>query len=134
MYQTHRASWTVEDAARLLRVHTDTLYDACRRGDFAHERLGGDTGPIRIPCEALRMTYVPDAATARVIEAHRMRSKDFVFSLREPDPLQLELDLGPIKTVRVYRNTGEVIGVWSYERELWGHNKRNNPKNFASGI
>ncbi|WP_183595065.1 helix-turn-helix domain-containing protein, partial [Nocardioides soli] len=58
---TERAWWTVEDAARLLRVHTDTLYDACASGTFPHNRIGDSSAWfIRIPCEALRLRLRPE--------------------------------------------------------------------------
>lgn len=116
MYQTHRRWWTVADAAQLLRVHTDTLYDACASGDFPHERWDG--GQIRIPCEALRMTYVP---TAEIL--HQMRKAQANLD-NMPDPDQLSLDIPPsmLIPVRLYRN-GDRKRAHDYERRLWGHNK-----------
>ena len=84
MYSTHRRWWTVADAARLLRVHTDTLYDACASGGFPHERWDGT---IRIPCEALRMTYV---ATPEVL-ANQRRYAAFTQALGDIDQLARRL-------------------------------------------
>ena len=115
MYQTHRRWWTVADAARLLRVHVDTLYDACASGDFPHIR---DGQVIRIPCEALMMTHVPDAETLALTRRQRATAASL------PDPDQLALDLPPSMLVpaNTYRN-GERKHAHDYERRLWGHNK-----------
>lgn len=115
MYQTHRRWWTVADAARLLRVHTDTLYDACAADDFPHERWDGQ---IRIPCEALRMTYVPTAETLALQRRLRATAQNL------PDPDQLSLDLPPSMLMpgHLYRN-GERKRAFDHERALWGHNK-----------
>jgi hypothetical protein len=113
MYQTHRRWWTVADAAQVLRVHPETLYDACRVGDFPHQRWSGQ---IRIPCEALRMTYVPDAATAHL--ARTMNSQP----LGDVDQLFLPLDPACLVPARLYRN-GERKPVWDYEAALHGHNR-----------
>jgi excisionase family DNA binding protein len=112
MYQTHRRWWTVADAAQVLRVHPETLYDACRVGDFPHERWGGS---IRIPCEALRMTHVPDAATAALVREFNTERLDDV------DQLALPLDPSCLVPARTYRN-GERKTTWAYEAALWGHN------------
>ncbi len=115
MYQTHRRWWTVADAAQLLRVHTDTLYDAIRADDFPHQRWDG---LIRIPCEALRMTYVPDPETLALTRRWAASTANL------PDPEQLALPLDPacLVPVRRYRN-GERKYANDYERKLWGHNK-----------
>ncbi len=107
MCTTDRAWWTVEDAARLLRVNRKTLYDACNAGDFPHKRIGVY---IRIPCEALRLRLHP---------AVRERT----YNIRD-DAAQLELplDVFCLVPVRRYRNSREVIEAWDYERALWGHN------------
>jgi hypothetical protein len=112
MYQTHRRWWTVADAAQVLRVNVGTLYDACKDG-FPHERWNGG---IRIPCEALRMTYVPDAATA-----HLMRTLGEL-AVDDVDQLELPLDPSCLVPARAYRN-GERKPAWDYERSLWGHNR-----------
>lgn len=114
MYQTHRRWWTVADAARLLRVHVETLYDAVRADEFPHERW---EGLIRIPCEALRMTYVP---TPEVL-AQQRRSAAMSDNLGDPDQLALPLDPSCLVPVRRYRNTRELIGPWEYERKKYGY-------------
>lgn len=103
MYRTSRAWWTVADAARLLRVHTDTLYDACRTGDFPCKKVGPY---YRIPAEALRMTVDP------AVKARTWHVSD--------EPLQLALDLDPncLVPVRRFRN-GEAKRPWDYEKELF---------------
>lgn len=105
MYETHRMSWTVEETAKMLRVHRDTVYDACASGQMPSYRIGNI---IRIPSAALRMKYVPDEATRAVL------------SLSE-DLEQLELPLDPscLIPVRRYRNTREIINAWDYEKALW---------------
>lgn len=105
MYTTDRAWWTVEDAARLLRVNRKTLYDACNADDFPHKRVGPY---IKIPCEALGM---------RLIESVKERT----YNLPD-DVMQLELPLpvAMLTPVRRYRNTREVVEAWDYERHLWG--------------
>lgn len=115
MYQTQRRWWTVADAAQMLRVHTDTLYDACAADDFPHIRVGG---VIKIPCEALRMTYVPDP----VVRWELIRTGQL-------DPAQLELPLDPscLVPVRRFRNTREVIKPFHYEGALYGGRVRRTP-------
>jgi hypothetical protein len=113
MYQTHRRWWTVADAAQVLRVHVETLYDACRADAFPHERWSGQ---IRIPCEALRMTYVPDAATQHL--ARTMASQP----LGDVDQLELPLDPSCLIPARTYRN-GDKHRPWDYEARLWGLDK-----------
>lgn len=98
---TDRPWWTVDDAAQLLRVNRNTLYNACKAGDFPHERIGMY---IRIPAEALRLTVNP--AT---------KSRTYHFD----DSLQLVLDLGPIVPCRQWRNGGP-IDTYSYEHHLYG--------------
>lgn len=114
-WTTHRRWWTVADAAQLLRVHTDTLYDACASGDFPHIR---DGQVIRIPCEALMMTYVPDRETLALTRRWRATAANL------PDPDQLALDLDPrcLVPASTYRN-GERKRAFDHERALWGHNK-----------
>ena len=113
MYQTHRRWWTVADAAQVLRVYPETLYDACRAGDFPHERWNGQ---IRIPCEALRMTYVPDAATERIMRNFGAQA------LEDCDQLFLPLDPACLIPARRYRN-GERKDAWDYEAQQWGLNR-----------
>lgn len=115
MYSTHRRWWTVADAARLLRVHTDTLYDAIRAGDFPHERW---EGLIRIPCEALGMTHIPDPETLAIQRKARLLSA----ALPDPDQLALPLDPLCLVPVRRYRN-GERKRAHDYESALWSHNR-----------
>lgn len=100
---TDRAWWTVEDAAQLLRVHRETLYDACASGDFPHIRVGRY---IKIPAEALLLTPRPDPAleTAKVRDEHAGQ-------------LAFEFDV-PIIPVRRYRNTGEQVRIGDYETRL----------------
>lgn len=113
MYQTHKRWWTVADAARLLRVHTDTLYDAVRNDDFPHERWGAE---IRIPCEALRMTYVPSPDLVALARRIDTSTDDF-------DQLALPLDPSClVPTTKRYRN-GERKEAHDYERRLWSHNR-----------
>ena len=104
-YYTERAWWTVDDAARLLRVNRKTLYDACNADDFPHKRLGHY---IRIPCEALGMRLAPHV-------------KERTYNI--PDDaaqLELPLDVSALIPVRRYRNTRELITAFDYERHLWG--------------
>ena len=99
---TDKPWWTVAEAAALLRVHTDTLYDACASGDFPCSRVGPY---IRIPAEALRMRVRPSTRTR---------------TYHDDDVWQLELDLDPacLIPVRRYRN-GDIREVWDYEKNLW---------------
>jgi len=101
---THRSWWSVEDAARVLRVNRKTLYDACRDDDFPHMRVGPY---IKIPCEALLMRLHPSV-------------KERTYNMPE-DVYQLELpiDAKYLVPVRVFRNTREVITAWHYERERY---------------
>lgn len=101
MYWTDRPWWTIADAARLLRVAPNTLYNACASGDFPAKKVG----PYwRIPCEAMRMRPLPTTRS----RTHHITD----------DAEQLELDLGPIIPIKLYRN-GEVKKVWDYEAALW---------------
>lgn len=102
MPYTLRPWWTVDDAARLLRVNRKTLYDAIKAGDFPHSRVGPY---IRIPCEALRLTAHPSTQS----RTHHV----------EDDADQLTLDLGPLVPVRMWRNGGP-INAYSYEHNLYG--------------
>ena len=115
MYQTHRRWWTVADAARVLRVHTDTLYDACASGDFPHERWDGT---IRIPCEALRMTWVPSAEHLADMRRHAR----FTEALGDVDQLSLDLPPTMLIPAKLYRN-GTRKRAHDFEGALWGHNK-----------
>ena len=105
---TDRAWFTVEDAARLLRVRRNTLYDACRRGDFPCSRWGGSDGTwnIRIPAEALLLT-------PRVSTYSRNWHQD---AIREPEQLSFDFE-PPLIPVRLYRN-GEPRNVGDYETGL----------------
>ena len=103
MRYTDRPWWTVADASRLLRVHTDTLYDACRSGDFPHKYVGPY---IRIPCEALRLRLHPSV-------------KARTYNVGDADQLELPLDPACLIPVRRWRNTGEVIKSWDYELRPW---------------
>lgn len=108
---THRAWWTVDDAAALLRMNPHTLYRAVRRGEVPAQRIGIY---IRIPAEFLGMRVAkPDP----YVPASRTYHQD--------DPLQMELPLDPkcLVPVRVWRNTGKPIPNWDYERNLWRHVK-----------
>lgn len=101
---THRAWWTVDDAARLLRVNRKTLYDACGHDDFPHIKVGPY---LRIPCEALRLTLHPSV-------------KERTYNIKEDaDQLELPLDPACLIPVRRYRNTREIIKAWDYEKTLW---------------
>lgn len=115
MYCTSRRWWTVADAAQLLRVHTDTLYDACASGDFPHERWDG---VIKIPCEALRMTYVPTPEDLAEVRRHSR----YVSTLEDVDQLPLPLDPSCLIPAKLYRN-GTRKRAHDYEAHLWGHNK-----------
>jgi len=103
MAWTDRPWWTVEDAARLLRVHTDTLYDACASGDFPHKKVGVY---IRIPAEALRLRVRPSTKTR-------------TYHVTD-DVLQLALPLDPncLVPVRRFRN-GELRGTNHYVDALY---------------
>ena len=103
-YDTDRPWWTVDDAARLLRVNRKTLYDACNAGDFPSKRVGRH---IRIPAEALRLRPRPET-----------RSRTYHVT---DEPMQLELPLDPacLVPVRMFRNGGK-IEPWHYEQSLWG--------------
>lgn len=107
---TDRAWWTVEDAAQLLRVHTDTLYDACASGDFPCSRWGGsgDSWFVRIPCEALRLRLRPEV---------RERTYN---TYGDTAQLELPLDVSCLIPVRRFRNTRELIEPFHYESALWG--------------
>lgn len=115
MYQTHRRWWSVADAARVLRVHTDTLYDACASGDFPHERWDG---VIKIPCEALKMTWVPTAEHLAIMR----RQAAFTSTLDDIDQLALDIPPSMLIPAKLYRN-GEKKRPFDHERALWGHNK-----------
>lgn len=105
---TDRPWWTVEDAARLLRVNKHTLYRAIAADDFPHKRVGMF---IRIPAEALRLRLRPETKT---------RSYHVT-----DDAAQLELPLDPacLIPVRRFRNTRERIQPFHYDYDLWCHNK-----------
>lgn len=115
---THRAWWTVDDAARLLRVNRKTLYDACANDDFPHKRIGVY---IRIPCEALRLTLHPSV-------------KERTYNIKD-DAAQMELplDVSCLVPVRRYRNTRELITAWDYERNLWRHFPMNGTSDAQKG-
>lgn len=106
---TNRAWFTVEEAARLLRVRRNTLYAACAAGDFPCSRWGGTDGAwfIRIPAEALRMQVRPTTQTRN-------------HHLEDHDQMTLDLDPACLIPVRRFRNTREAIEPWSYEHHLWG--------------
>ena len=105
---TDRAWFTVQQAAEILRVHTDTLYDACASGDFPCSRWGGTSNWfIRIPAEALRMRVRPET---------QQRSYHLT---DDPWQLELPLDVSCLIPVRRYRNTREVIGPWAYEDSIY---------------
>lgn len=84
---TDKPWWTVEDAARLLRVNIHTLYRAIARDDFPHQKIGPY---IKIPAEALFLTPLPET-----------RSRTYHVS---DEPEQMEFDFGmtfvPIKRYR----------------------------------
>lgn len=109
MIQSNRAWFTVEEAARILRIRRNSLYEACASGDFPCERFGGtnDKWFIRIPCEALRMRLAP---------AVKARS----YNIPE-DSGQLELPLDPacLIPVRRFRNTREIVEPFHYESALY---------------
>lgn len=85
--QTDRPWWTVDDAARLLRVNKHTLYRACAADDFPHVK---HSYGIRIPAEALGFTVNP-------------ATKSRTYHVTD-DVEQLALDLGPIVPVRLFRD------------------------------
>lgn len=98
---TDRAWWTVEDAARLLRIRRNTLYDACASGDFPAKKVGMYW---RIPAEALLLTPRVDT-----------RSRNWHV---EADSSQLEFIFDPpLIPIRRYRN-GERRTVGDYEASL----------------
>jgi excisionase family DNA binding protein len=105
---TDRPWWTVEDAAKLLRVNVHTLYRAVARNDFPHQKIGPY---IKIPAEALLLTPLPDPIVQRVL---RTQVKD--------EQLELPLDPPPVP-VRLYRD-GSPIRPWGYEDALWRTNKK----------
>ncbi len=99
---TDRPWWTVGDAAKLLRVNVNTLYQACAREDFPHNRW--DNGYISIPAEAMGLTPIPVA----------------IRGVEGPEVIgQLELPFDkPIMPIKVYRNTGRPVRVGDYELSL----------------
>lgn len=111
--RTDRAWWTVGDAAKLLRVNVNTLYQACARDDFPHNRW--DNGYISIPAEAMGLT--PNPPSFRGYEG-----PEVVGQLELPFPT-------PVIPVRVYRNTGRPVRVGAYEVALsHGRTWRNPPE------
>lgn len=103
MTDTTRPWWTVADAAALLRVHTDTLYDAINAGTFPAKRVGD---MWKIPCEALRLTYKPP------VWPYRAPVKD--------EELQLAIPLDPNCLVPIRRYLdGQPKHPWDYEHALW---------------
>ncbi|WP_082502915.1 helix-turn-helix domain-containing protein [Nocardioides sp. Leaf307] len=112
-YYTDRAWWTVDDAARLLRVNRKTLYDACNADDFAHKRLGRY---IRIPAEALGMLVRPETRT----RTYHVTD--------EPAQLELPLDALCLVPVKRFRNTRERITPWHYEDNLYCQKARMTPR------
>lgn len=103
---TDRAWWSVGDAAKLLRVNVNTLYQACARGDFPHERW--ENGYISIPAEAMGLT--PPKV---IIEGYN--------DVEVKGQLELPFDK-PIIPIRVYRNTGRPVRFGDYELSL-SHNR-----------
>lgn len=102
-YYTDQAWWTVEDAARLLRVNRKTLYDACKEDDFPHQRLGWY---IRIPAEALGMRVRPE-------------TKSRTYHVTD-DHMQYELPLDPACLIPVKRfRNGDAREPWHYEDALY---------------
>ena len=102
-HYTDRPWWTVEDAARLLRVNVHTLYRAVQRNDFPHQKIGVY---IRIPAQALRLTPLPDPVALRKFPERY-----------DLDQLELPLEPPPVPVKR-YRN-GQIKGVWDHESSLW---------------
>lgn len=104
---THRAWWTVADAAQMMRLNPHTLYRAIARGEVPVMRVGTY---IRIPAEHLGLRVVKPA------HAHQHTR-----SYHADDPYQLELPLDPkcLVPVKVWRNTGQRIPNWDYEYQLW---------------
>lgn len=101
---TDRAWWTVDDAARVLRVNRKTLYDACASGDFPSKRVGMF---IRIPAEALLMTPKPDTLSRNW---HVENSNEHLYQY------EFEYDV-PIVPIKRYRN-GDIRRVGDYETSL----------------
>lgn len=112
---TDRPWWTVEDAARLLRVNVHTLYRACAADDFPHKR---HSFGIRIPCEALLLTPKPETYSRNYHVADLA------------DPEQLAFDYGaPLIPVRTYRNSDQPVRPGDYELALSaGRRWRNSDK------
>lgn len=108
---TDRAWWSVADAARMLRVNVNTLYQACAAEDFPHERW--ENGYISIPAEAMGLTPKPI-----IIEGYN--------DTEVKGQLELPFEK-PIIPVRVYRNTGQRIGIGDYELALSHNRKWRNP-------
>lgn len=116
---TDRAWFTVEDAAKILRVRRNTLYDACASGDFPCSRWGGSDGSwfIRIPAEALLLTPRPETHSRNWhVEDFGEHYNQYVF----------HFDV-PIIPVRRYRNTREIIKTGDYECSLSTGRRWRNP-------
>ena|SRR5690349_16109472 len=108
---TDRAWWSVEDAAKLLRVNIHTLYRACAADDFPHKRVGPY---IKIPAEALRLTVLPSTQSRN-------------WHLEDSAQLAFEFDV-PLIPIRRYRNDGPRIRFGDYEVQLSTARKwRNQP-------
>lgn len=116
-YWSTRAWFTVDEAATMLRVRRNTLYDLCRSGEFPCSRWGGtdDDWFIRIPAEALGFTVKPET-----------RSRTYHVT---DSPEQMELPLGPFVPVRRFRNTREIIEPFHYESALYAQRVRRTPEN-----
>lgn len=113
---TDRPWWTVEDAARLLRVNRKTLYEACAAGDFPCDRVGRY---VRIPAEALRLT--PRTQT---------RSRTYHVS-DDSAQLMLPLDVFCLVPVKRFRNTREIVEAFHYEHDLYATKARRTPQDAA---
>lgn len=105
-HYTERPWWTVEDAAKLLRVNVHTLYRAVARNDFPHQKIGKY---IKIPAQALLLTPLPDPIVKRVFPCRY-------------EQLELPLEPPPVP-VRLYRD-GSPRRPWAYEDALWRTQKK----------
>ena len=67
-----RPTYTIEEAAEILRVHPNTLYRLCRSGKLGAFRSGeGKRASWRIPGEGLEALRVPEPEKRRGAKAKK---------------------------------------------------------------
>lgn len=108
-HTSSHATYSPEDAARVLRLNVHSIYRALRRNEIPHKMVGPY---YRIPCQFLLMDPPPVPKV-----------------LSQEVPGQLALDLGvPLIPVRVWRNrdglpNGGRISPWSYDNRTAGFSR-----------